>query len=227
MNWAGQFPHPTEDIDVFNRMPSSRQAAYRETHDLVYNNPHAQLFLIYDPSTRQPYPGQVLYSDIEKKLKEARQSLPEAPDGYKFGVPDGISRGVYAYCYAPEPTETEAYQILLAFEKHITHERLIEACTYEKRLLSDKPVDGVFAFIWRLALYMSGVATSTPATAFVDLMDGVSRLTHLRVDIARVNALMKFLNDKAEELVDAGGSNRYAAAARWAQVIEGLNDKNI
>ena len=86
MNWGGHFPHPVEDIDVFNRMPSSRQAEARATHELIRNNPHAQLFLIYDPVTRQPYPGQVLYSDIEKKLKESRRSLPEVPAGYKFGV---------------------------------------------------------------------------------------------------------------------------------------------
>ena len=217
INWAGFFPHPVEDIDVFNRMPSSRQAEARATHDLIRNNPHAQLFLIYDPSTRQPYPGQVLYSDIEKKLKESRRSLPEVPAGYKFGVPDGISRNVFAYCHAPEPTEDEAYRILLAFERHVTHERLIEACTYDQRLLSDKPVDGVFAFIWRLALYMSGSSKRIPATAFVDLMDGISRLTHIRVDIARVNTLMKFLKDKAEELVDAVGNDRHAGALRWAQ----------
>jgi hypothetical protein len=217
MNWGGHFPHPVEDIDVFNRMPSSRQAEARATHELIRNNPHAQLFLIYDPVTRQPYPGQVLYSDIEKKLKESRRSLPEVPAGYKFGVPDGVSRGVFSYCYAKEPTEDEAFQILLAFVKHVTHERLVAACTYDQRLLSDKPVDGVFAFIWRLALYMSGVSTSIPATAFVDLTDGVSRLTHLRVDIARVNTLMKFLKDKAEELVDAVGNNRHAGSLRWAQ----------
>ena len=69
MNWGGWFPHPIEDIDVFNRMPSSRQAEYRETRDLIRNNPQAQLFLFYDPGTRQPYPNQILYSDIEKKLK--------------------------------------------------------------------------------------------------------------------------------------------------------------
>jgi hypothetical protein len=218
MNWAGYFPHPVEDIDVFNRRPSSRQAELRASHDLIYNNPQGQLFLIYDPSTRQPYSGQILYSDIEKKLKESRRTLPEVPAGYKFAVPDGVSRGVFAYCYAPEPTEDQAFQILLALETHITREHLVEACTYDQRLLSDKPVDGVFAFIWRLALYMSGVAPTIPATAFVDLMDGISRLTHLRVDVARVPTLMQLLKNKAEELVDAVGGNRHSGALRWAQV---------
>lgn len=221
MNWGGWFPHPVEDIDVLNRMPS-RKAEYRETYDLIYNNPHAQLFLIYDPATRQPYPGQILYSDINKKLKETYKSLPEAPSGYKYSIPDGISRAAISYCYTREPTEYEAYQIFLAFEEHVTCDRLIEACTYDQQLLSNKPVDGVFAFIWRLALYMNGSATFIPATAFVDLMDGVSRLTHLQVDIARVNTLMKFLKDKAEELVDAIGSNHYAGSFRWAQA-SGVN----
>lgn len=216
MNWAGCFPHPVEDSDIFNRMSPFRQAGIRATHELVRNNPQARLFLIYDPRTLQPYPDQITYSDIEKKLA-SRRSLPEVPAGYKYSIPDSVPRALFAYCHAPDATEDEAYQILLAFERHVTIERLVETCTYEKRLLSDKPIDGVFAFIWRLALYMSGTTTNIPATAFVDLMDGVSRLTHLRVDIVRVTTLMKFLKDKAEELVDAVGNNRNAGALRWAQ----------
>jgi len=217
MNWAGQFPHLVEDIDVFNRMPSARQSELRATHELVANNPQATAFLIFDPRTRQPYPGQILYSDIEKRLKETRRSLPEVPAGYKFTLPTGVPRSVLSYAYAPEPTEDQAFQILLAFESHVTRERLAEFCTYDKRLLSDKPVDGVFAFIWRLARYMSGADTSIPSTAFVDLIDGTSRLTHLRVDLARVKTIMQFLQAKAEELVDVVGEDRHRGALRWAQ----------
>jgi hypothetical protein len=217
MNWGGQFPHLVEDIDVFNRMSSQRQSELRAAHELVANNPQATAILIFNPQTRQPYPGQILYSDIEKKLKESRRSLPEVPPGYKFTLPDGAPRGVLSYAYAPEPTEDEAFQILLAFEKHVTRERLVEFCTYDKRLLYDKPVDGVFAFIWRLARYMSGADTCIPSTAFVDLVDGTSRLTHLRVDLARVKTIMKFLQARAEELVDAVGEDRHRGALRWAQ----------
>jgi hypothetical protein len=217
MNWAGQFPHLVEDTDVFNRMPTSRQMELRATHELISNNPKGQLFLIYDPSTRLPYPGQLLYSDIEKKLKESRKALPEVPAGYRYTVPNGVSRSVMSYAYAPEPTEDQAYQILLAFENHVTLERLIEDCTYDRRLLSDKPVDGVMAFVWRLARYLSGADNCIPSTAFIDLIDGTSRLTHLRVDIARVKTLTKFLQDKAEELVTIVGGDRHAGALRWAQ----------
>ena len=217
MNWAGCFPHPVEDSDIFNRMSPFRQAKIRATHELIRSNPNARLFLIYDPATRQPYPGQVLYSDIEKKLKASYSSLPEVPSGYQFSVPQGVSRRVFSYCYATAPTQAEVHRILLAFEAHVTYERLIEACTHDQRLLSNKPVDGVFAFIWRLALYMSGTSPSIPATAFIDLMDGVSQLTHLRVDIGRVDVLMTFLKNRAEELVDAVGNNRHAGALRWAQ----------
>ena len=217
MAWAGQFPHLVEDIDVFNRMSSARQSELRAVHELVSNNPQATTFLIINPQTREPYPGQTLFSDIEKKLKETRRSLPEVPCGYKFTIPDGVSHGVLSYAYAPEPTEDEAFQILLAFEKHVTRERLAEFCTYDRKLLSDKPVDGVFAFIWRLARYMSGADTCIPSTAFVDLVDGTSRLTHLRVDLARVKTLMKFLQAKGEELVDVVGEDRHRGALRWAQ----------
>lgn len=217
MNWAGQFPHPTEDIDVFNRLSSARQAEIRATHDLIQQYPHAVTFLIYDPKTREPYPGQVLYSDIEKKLQETRKFLPEVPAGFRFNVPSGVPRALFTFAYAPEPNEDEAYQVFLAFEKHITRERLVEQCTSDGKLLAEKPTDGVLAFVWRLARYMSGVDMQIPSTAFIDLMDGTSRLTHLRVDLGRVKTIMQFLQGRAEELLNITGGDRHAGALRWAQ----------
>lgn len=217
MNWAGQFPHMTEDTDVFNRMSPVRQSELRATQELVTKYPHARAFLIYSPETRQPLPGQVLYSEIEKKLQVTRQSLPEVPPGFRFNTPNGVPRGVFAFAYAPEPTEDEAFQILIALESHVTHERMVEQCVRDKNLIAQKPVDGVFAFVWRLARYISGLDVNIPSTAFIDLMDGVSRITHLRVDLGRVKSITKFLQGRAEELVVVVGGDRHAGALRWAQ----------
>jgi hypothetical protein len=216
MNWAGASPHPIEDIDIFNRLPSWRQAELRELHEVVFANPHAQAFSRCDPATGKVYPGQVLISDILAASKRQQKALPRVPAGYKFTVPNGAPLGMFIY-YRP-PTEQEAYQILLAIEQHVSHEKLVEFCTYDQRLLSDKPLDGVFAFIWRLARYLSGADLFFPSTAFIDLIDGVSRLTHLRVDPYPVKTIAQFLESKAEELVDIVGGNRKAGAMRWAQV---------
>lgn len=217
MNWGGAFADPDLDPDVFNRYPSWRQREIRENRELVRSNPNAQIFLIYDPGTRQPYPGQILLSDIEKKLKAERQSLPDVPAGFKYTIPDGVPLGLFSY-RIPEPTEDEAYGIYLVLEKCVTRETILAACTYEKELTFDKPVNGVLAFIWRLARYYMGADTSLPITAFFDLVDGISCFTHFKVDPSRVKTIMRFLESKAEELVDAVGGNRKAGEIRWAKV---------
>lgn len=216
MNWGGCFPHPVEDTDVLNRLPSWRQAEIRETHELIEKYPNAQLFLIYDPSTREPYPDQILYSDIEKKLKAERQALPEVPAGFKYTIPNGVPLGVFSY-QIPEPTEDEAYGIFLVLEKCVTRETVVATCIHEKELVADKPMNGVFAFIWRLARYYIGADTALPVTAFFDLIDGVSSFTHFKVDPSRVKTIMRLLESKAEELVDAVGGSRYAGSQRWAR----------
>jgi hypothetical protein len=117
----------------------------------------------------------------------------------------------------PEPTEEVAYGIFLVLEKCVTREAVIAACTYEKELVMDKPVNGIFAFIWRLARYYTGDDAALPVTAFFDLIDGVSCFTHFKVDPSRVKTIMRFLESRAEELVDAVGGNRKAGEIRWAK----------
>jgi hypothetical protein len=141
----------------------------------------------------------------EPATPKSKPTPPEVPSGFKYSVPDGVPLGLFTYCHAVVPTDEQAHGILLAFEQHVTQERLVEECTSNQRLLSDKPLDGVFAFVWRLARYMSGADNFIPSTAFIDLIDGTSKLTHLRVDPAPVKTIMQFLESKARELVDAMG----------------------
>jgi hypothetical protein len=225
MSWGGACPHPIEDVDIFNRLPTWRQAELRDLHDLVINNPHAQVFCICDPATGKYYPNQSLISNIQHKLNEQRKTLPEVPSEYKYIIPNGVPLGLFTYCYAISPTVEQIHTILLALDLHVTQERLVENCTYNQRLVSDKPLDGVFAFIWRNARFMSGVDSQLPATAFIDLIDGISKLTHIRVDTSSVESIMQFLEGKAEKLVDAVGRDRKASAIRWAKV-EGVYNEN-
>jgi hypothetical protein len=151
-------------------------------------------------------------------VKESKAALDLT---YTYSVPHDVPLGLFTYCNAVPPTEEQAHTILLAFEEHVTRPVLLQNCMSGKKLLSDKPVDGVFAFIWQLARCMNKEEEHVPSTAFIDLIDGTSRLTHLRVDPGAVKTIMKFLESKAGELVDAIGGDRKASAQRWAQV-EGI-----
>src|ERR1700739_2622060 len=166
MNWGGWFADPDLDPDVFGRYPTWRQAEIRETKELIKNYPNAVVSLLYDPSTRQPYPGQVLYSDIEKKLKAERTELPEVPAGFKYTIPNGVPLGLL-FSQIPEPSEFEAHGILLTMEKYITRDTVLAACMSDKTLTANKPANGIFAFIWRLARYLSGADSVMPLTAFI------------------------------------------------------------
>ncbi len=132
-------------------------------------------------------------------VKAPKAVLPTP--SYSYSVPNDVPLGLFTYCNAAVPTEEQAHAILLAFEEHVTRPVLLQNCTSGKKLLPDKPVDGVFAFIWQLARCMNGQDSHVPSTAYIDLIDGTSKLTHLRVDPGEVKTIMKFLETQAGHLV--------------------------
>ena len=203
--------------EKYDPISSIRQAEQDYIRGIFKSHPNVRTFLIYDPRTRQPYPNQVLFSDVEKKIKEGYKRLPEVPEGYKYYVPDGIPQQVLSYLYTPEPDEEQAFQILLVLEKHVTKESTQVACSLHQQLLPDKPLDGVYAFIWRLARYLSGWDDRIPSTAFIDLIEGITSLTKLRVNPGRVTTITQYLQIRAEELVEYTGGNKYAAVVKWAK----------
>jgi hypothetical protein len=166
--------------------------------------------------------------EVPSPTPKPAKALPtlDVPSGYMYAVPEDVPLGLFTYCHAVAPTDEQAHAILLAFEQHVTKKLLVTTCTSDKRLLPDKPVDGVFAFIWQLARYMSGEETRIPTTAFIDLIDGTSKLTKLRVDPGAVKTIMKFLQTQAGHLVDAVGGDKRAGEKRWA-TAEGLAKNTI
>ena len=132
---------------------------------------------------------------------KAPKAQLELTPSYTYSVPNDVPLGLFTYCHAAVPTEEQAHAILLAFEEHVTQPVLLQNCTSGKKLLPDKPVDGVFAFIWQLARCMSGEDKHLPSTAYIDLIDGTSKLTHLRVDPGEVKTIMKSLETQAGQLV--------------------------
>ena len=203
MAWAGWFAHPTYDHDVFCRYPEWRKAEIMELQELAKNKPNAQTFFIYSPVTMQPYPDQILLRDIEKKIE--KKTL--APVQLRYTIPN-IPRGVFSVHY-PDPTEEEIKKALVLLEQNINKEKVSAACTKNRELSNEKPINGAYAFIWRVARYSSGLDPLIPVTAFIDLMDGVNYFTRLKIN-PQVDPIMGFFDARAQELIGTiGGGKRF------------------
>lgn len=85
MNWGGWFAHPTDDIDVFVRLPKWRQQEIITTGRAFRNDPALQAFEIHDIKTG-PIPGQKLYTPPEGLY--IKHDGP--PASVKYDVPDDI-----------------------------------------------------------------------------------------------------------------------------------------
>ncbi len=141
---------------------------------------------------------------VEGVTKKVSASFPT----YVYVVPDDASLGLFTYCQAPPPTEEQAAMILTSFQNKVTRKALVKYCTSDKKLVEDKPLDGVLAYIWQLARYMNGEDQHVPSTAFIDLTDGTSKLTNLRVDPFSAKPIMEFLETMASQLVAAVSTKR-------------------
>jgi hypothetical protein len=74
--------------------------------------------------------------------------------------------------------------IVDAIYKHCTVERLVRECSPRgtgKGLKTNKPKDGICAYVWRMARFNGGFDMSLPMMADFDLTNGVEELTGLHV----------------------------------------------
>src|SRR5579863_375262 len=208
MNSGGWFPHPELDIEGFNDLPKWRQREILETRRIFRDIPGVQAYEIIDPSTMKPYPNQKLAADYYQKLP-AVETLPPIPPAAKFVIPNGISLAEFRR-HSVEYSQVSALE---AVQGHVLG--------LPKALPPQKPLDGVYAFVWRLARYHSGLAVTIPVTAFWDLEDGISHLTGLRG--GATEEVVEFLEKKAQELVEVIGDDKNAATLRWARIMGRLD----
>ena len=87
VNFAGLFPHPTEDIDLFIRLPEWRKREILTTEAAFKKDPTLQAFEIHDLRTGKPYPGQHFY----KPPADLYQSIQGPPNSIKYNIPDGVT----------------------------------------------------------------------------------------------------------------------------------------
>src|SRR5271157_5827709 len=169
--------------------------------------PHPELDRDIEP---HPWP-------LTEEEQNALVALPATPPCVKFFIPNGISlaelrRHSVEYSTAP---------VLEAVQGHIVQALDAVATQDRKALLFQKPLDGIYAFIWRCARYHSGLASSIPTTAFWDLEDGISRLTGTRGGANE--EVVSLLEKKAQELVEVTGGEKNTAVLRWARIAGRLD----
>jgi len=180
--------------------PTSKKGLARE----IFMNwagyfPHPELDRDIEP---HPWP-------LSAEAQQAIDTLTAIPLTVKFIIPNGISLAEFRR----HLVEYSQVSTLEAVQGHVLG--------LPKALAPQKPLDGVYAFVWRLARYHSGVAGTIPVTAFWDLEDGISRLTGLRG--GATEEVVKFLEKKARELVEITGGDKNVAAVRWARIMGRLD----
>jgi hypothetical protein len=209
MNSGGWFAHPELDIEAFRDLPAWRQREILECQRIFRDVPGVQAYEIIEAGTWKPYSNQKLAADCCRKSSEA--VLPSIPPAVKYFIPNGISLTEFRR----QRVEYRRDSALEAVQGHIARDQLVQVGTTDdgKALARRKPLDGIYAFIWRCARYYSGQDAGIPVTAFWDLEDSLIRLTGTRGGVDR--EMVKFLEQKALELVEiTGGEN--IAALRWA-----------
>ena len=234
MNFGGFFPDPDEEPELFASLPAWRRVEFLATRNLFRTVPGVQAFAILDPSTGKPYPGQILAEDYVRYDNIEKQKPAELPNSIKFDIPNGIPLAFFqreSVYYIGEKkmnkisgkdlTFEQAHLIVSKLESSVTLEKMIAECTPRgngRGIKSNKPTDGIMAFIWRMARFYNGVDPTMPITCYWDLEDGISRLTGLSISTCivteNVKIVLNCLDSKVNALILATGGNPNAAALR-------------
>ena len=163
------------------------------------------------------FPHPELDRDIERRpytvAASVAQTLVEPPAKVKYFIPDGINLSTFRRHRLSCPESLP----VTAIDNHASLPELLKSITTnDKKLASKKPLDGIHAFVWRVAQYAAGLNRAIPVTAFWDLEEGVLKLTGT---LGITDEVVKFLEQRAGELVQATGGNKHAAQMRWARFL--------
>lgn len=94
----------------------------------------------------------------------------------------------------------------------------------EHGLKFNKPKNGIWAYVWRLAKFRSGVDPRTPMRADWDLSDEIEKQTGWRVNFyagedPAQKAILKALDDQVNRIVKSLGLDPQGAARRWGRSL--------
>lgn len=94
-----------------------------------------------------------------------------------------------------------------------------------QRIKTNKPKDGVYAFVWRMARFHSGQDPRMPVCADWDLSAGIKAATgeDMKFYVVRAGSVEKQIMDKLDKLVDACliemKIDRFGGARVWAKAL--------
>jgi len=202
-SWYGLFAHPILDRDIFEELPYIRQ---REILAVTYGGTSPDL-----------------------------SCLSKSPFWFFVSIPDSVSltflvkikveyerRNVMNRIEDLSVSETAA--IIDILQKHVTLSKLIETCTVHgkgERIKTNKPVDGVYAYIWRMARFNDNSDPCMPITAFWDLEAGLRKLTGKEVSFTFIHEGQKTICDWLDKwsvkLIEQVGGDPLAGALRWGR----------
>lgn len=177
-NWAGTFADPAAEPEIFATLPGWRQ---REV----------QFLRAARAEGREPSPEEVRRV-IEGDTSRLTIMVPDT-----VTLPSLRSRSQLL----PGPAS-----LLDELRPAVTREELLHHCTSfgeGKRLSSEKPRHGLFAFIWILTLIRRGQLEACPITYLWEAEEGIEQITHRRVDAWRTPLLIGWLESQAGILMNA------------------------
>lgn len=247
MNCGGWFAHPTEDRDVFVRLPKWRQEEILEAARVSREHPEAVAYEIHDVATGLPYPGQVLMEKFTARSNQPapvkRVELSDRPDitdpqlqRLVQVIPDSIPLASIR-AYAVEKSMSDRISgrdlsfahfelIMAALKTAVTPDSVLKNCTPRGKggyIKHAKPTEGVHAYIWRMARLFNGDDPKMPVTADWDLSDGIEKLTGLKVSFALSNeyskSICRSLEAYSDLLILCTGGNPLAGSLRWGRVM--------
>jgi hypothetical protein len=90
-------------------------------------------------------------------------------------------------------------------EQAVADERIFEHCTVQgegRRLINQKPMHGLYAYLWARVLLRKRTLTSLPLTYFWELEEGVHAVTGRQFNLRTPEAeqVLRWLDRKAEFL---------------------------
>jgi hypothetical protein len=205
-SWGGLFAHPVLDRDIFECLPYIRQreilaATYGgEVPDLSYIPPVPFWFFCTIPDSLP------LTFLVQQKVDYERRNVMERLDTLTIEQVEGI---------------------LSVLAEHVTLQKLIAACTVRGRgesIKTNKPSDGVYAYVWRMARFNDGSDVCMPVTAFFDLEKGINEITGIPASFTFIRegqqkAICDWLDKWSQELVKRVGGDPLAGTLRWGRVL--------
>jgi hypothetical protein len=192
-SWGGLFAHPVLDRDIFECLPYIRQ---REILAATYGGDVPDLSCI-------PQPPLWFFCTIP-------DSLPLA-----FLVRQKVDYEKRDDTLTPEQVEG----IFTSLESHVTMPKLVAACTVRGRgesIKTNKPTDGIYAYVWRMARFNGGLDTFVPLTAFYDLEAGIRQITGYAVTGQQFH---HWLDKWSHELVKQIGGDPLTGTLRWGRSL--------